>query len=538
MGSKLSFSVFLSVLLITALLAIIFLPFLNTFNVAIFSALKSEKSFVDFFFKNSNLVRASINSLQLAFFSLSGSAIIGIGLSYVFWRYEFPLKRLFYPILLVPLLLPPLISSFSFRLIFIETPAKMLGFEWSHLAYFGLVSAHLFSFYGYFFLFGSRALNHLDYSVIEAAMNLGSSKLKAYRQIILPQLKRPFLKSLVIVTLVSLSSFSAPLLLEPNKPFLTTLIYQSLPNTELSSLFALALFGISLIGVFIFLSLLPQQSITLESSPLRGVFPSKPLPVFKTIFLSIVFVFVLLPFITLIGHSFLVHGTKVSLGNFFELIPLAESFAPYAQSFKLALLATMPNLFFGLIVGFLIVFSQRGDQPWLTYLNLLPLGIPGIAIGLFFFMSSELYTDAPKLVAVSASMVLPAAYFTKHLPLMFQHVYRGLKSYKTLHVEAAINLGSSFPRVLGKIIIPLGLSSIATGFIFTFLFAFYEFPISLILSPATMPTVSVDIFLTIQQFPGLAALKSVVLLLFLWAIVWISRRIFKISLYTTGFDTI
>jgi iron(III) transport system permease protein len=543
MGFKLSFPAFISSLFLMVLLSIIFLPVLNSFWVLAQMELDFNGTFFQYVYLQSNAFKGLFHSLIASFFSVLGSGFIGLGFCYLFWRYDFPSKSFFKWLLLTPLLLPPLVIGFGFKIIQ-ATLLKPFFSDMPDWASFLLVIfALVFAFYGYFFLMVYKALKNLDYSIIEAAINLGSTKSKAYRKIIFPEIKKPIIKAILIVGLLSLSAFAIPLLVHREGMFLSTLILNYLPDLALSSISAWVLMFLTLTGLILLLSQLPDDQVITSPSRFKQVFPNKTLPKIQFMLLLGVALVVLLPTLSVFITSFLetTPGGIISLtlDHYNQVLISNKTLEVFNLSLKLALLAGVPNVLFGLVIGLLVTFDKTGPNSWLIKFNLLPLGTPGIVLGIFFYMASTQAQGHTQLFALSASTLLPLAYFAKHMPLMMQNVYRGFHSYRTMHVDAALNLGSSFLRVVGKLIIPLSLSSLATGFIFSFLFAFYEFPISLMLSSPELMPLSVTIFSHIQQGSyGTAAAESMLLLLMISGVLWISIRIFKINLYATGFDSI
>jgi ABC-type Fe3+ transport system permease subunit len=92
----------------------------------------------------------------------------------------------------------------------------------------------------------------------------------------------------------------------------------------------------------------------------------------------------------------------------------------------------------------------------------------------------------------------------------------------------ATTLGASPVRVVLRVIVPIALSAIASGFLFTFISAFSEFPCSVLLySPDAMP-ISVAIFssLRLGEF-GVASAQGVLLLAMVLAVTTVAQWKFK-----------
>ncbi len=84
---------------------------------------------------------------------------------------------------------------------------------------------HVYAFYVYFFLFVTAALRDLDASLLEASADLGASGWRAFRRVVLPLLRPALVGASLLVFMLSMASFTAPLIFAGTEPFLTVQIY-------------------------------------------------------------------------------------------------------------------------------------------------------------------------------------------------------------------------------------------------------------------------------------------------------------------------
>jgi multiple sugar transport system permease protein len=135
------------------------------------------------FFLNSSIVAGAITLSHLFFDPLAG---------YVFAKFQFPLKNVFFLLILGTLMIP-----FFVRMIPLYTMMATIG--WLN-TYQGLITPFLMSAYGIFLM--RQFIQPLPYELIDAARIDGCSEFRIYFRIILPQIK-PALATLALFTFVT-----------------------------------------------------------------------------------------------------------------------------------------------------------------------------------------------------------------------------------------------------------------------------------------------------------------------------------------------
>ncbi|KAB0677333.1 ABC transporter permease [Aureimonas leprariae] len=155
---------------------------------------------------------------------------IGLGNAFLFERCRFPLKRLLYVIMIVPLVIPGIVLGLSILVLANATatalqaatgvdpaflrpgaPLVVLG----QLSFLVTVST---------LILGAR-LAKFDRAQEEAALNLGAGWARVMGTITLPFLKPAILSSLIVCFLVSFENFTTTLMLVGSDPPLTVAMY-------------------------------------------------------------------------------------------------------------------------------------------------------------------------------------------------------------------------------------------------------------------------------------------------------------------------
>src|SRR5690606_19889123 len=97
-----------------------------------------------------------------------------------------------------------------------------------------ILLVHAYTMYVYFFLFTSAGLARLDGALAEAAAALGASRFTIFRRVTLPMLGPALAGASLLVFMTSMGSFSAPYIFGGGFRVLSTQIFVSKLNGELS----------------------------------------------------------------------------------------------------------------------------------------------------------------------------------------------------------------------------------------------------------------------------------------------------------------
>ncbi|HYM90831.1 MAG TPA: ABC transporter permease subunit, partial [bacterium] len=166
-------------------------------------------------------IEALGTSLWISVLSVLTTGAVGVTLGFLLNRIEFPGRRLIEIVSLVPLALPPLIGVLTFVFLYAESGIVPRGLQaLFHLkespfalrGLWGVIVVHTFTMYPYFYLATATALAALDPSLEEAAGNLGASRLQVWTRVILPLLTPALVAGSLLVFMVSMASYTAPLI--------------------------------------------------------------------------------------------------------------------------------------------------------------------------------------------------------------------------------------------------------------------------------------------------------------------------------------
>lgn len=229
--------------LFLVLLAYVIYPFYQTFLQSVVGeeggTLENYQRF--FGLTSTANLEALWTSVYISVISVITCAIVGVTMAFLMERYEFPGRKLLSVLILVPMALPPLVGVLSFTFLYGESGIIPRAFQvlfdlekvpFSLKGVMGVIVVHTFTMYTYFYLTAAAAIKGLDPSLEEAATSLGSGRIRIWLKVILPMLTPALIASSLLVFMISMASYTAPLMFGVERT-MTMQIYLSRTNGSL-----------------------------------------------------------------------------------------------------------------------------------------------------------------------------------------------------------------------------------------------------------------------------------------------------------------
>ena len=485
----------------------------------------------------SGIVSGSIiNSVILSVITVIGSCIPGVYLAYNFHYRKFPLKKFLYPLLLIPIATPPLVGLIT-RIITAALNLQSAPFKFE--GWTAIIIVHIYSFYPFFLLFSTSALQKIDANLIDASHSLGASGFRTFFRIILPQLMTAITGASLIVFMASMASFSAPFIFGGSTRFLTTEIYSAKINgdTSMASLLSVLLTVISLIFLLLLRYYRKRNTFTNSTKGTIRSYTSssqKDSGITGTIASSVFIFIILLPIFALIFLSLIPEGSLMrnyfsesfTIDNYKKIFSDSQFFDPFSNSLKMGLIAVIITIIIGVSAAFLITRKKLKGGNIVESLLSLPYGIPGTVIALSFIICFNTPTLFTAFMPIAGTFwILPLAYSVRNLPVITQSSIAGFNSFDPSLEEASSTLGASGTRTFRKIILPLVIPSILSGSMLVFINSVGEFVSTILLYTFSTKTISVEIYSQLRLYnTGAAAAYGMILFLMVMLIVYISRK--------------
>jgi iron(III) transport system permease protein len=464
-------------------------------------------------FQNPVYAQGLLNSLGIALGTTALVTLIALPLALLATRYDFPAKRLFSALLLVPMILPPFVGAIGFTqllgqygvinsLLHLAHPIDWLG----NGRYLGVIILQSLGLYPILYLNVTAALANIDPAMEQAAENLGSTGLARFRRITLPLIMPGLFAGGTIVFIWSFTELGTPLIMNYQRctpvqvfdalkeigsnPFPYALVFVMLAASVLLYAISKFIFGRS---NYAMTAKATVQASTQRVSGLKGLLVLAP--------------FLLVTFVALLPHIGVVLTSFARPGSWYQsVLPRAFTTDNYAQalghdmtvrsianSLLFSSLAVLFNILLGVAIAFVVVRSTLRLRGLLDALAMLPLAVPGIVMAFGYLAISSYFANLASVkenallkslldVQTNPTLFLVIAYGIRRLPYMVRSAVAGLQQTSVTLEEASANLGASPLLTVRRITLPLLLANLIAGAMLAFAFSMLEVSDSLMLA--------------------------------------------------------
>ncbi len=437
----------------------------------------------------------------------AGAAIIGVAAAWLIVRSDIAGKRTWTVLVSLPLVIPSYVLALAFlsfagpRGLFADVTGIGLPSLSGGL---GAWVALTLSTYPYVFLVSRAALRNVDPAYEEAARSLGAGPWKAFRTVVLPQVRPGVAAGALLVALYTLSDFGAVSLMQFD--VFTRVIYaqyQGRIDRTPAAVLAVVLILLALVIVW-------AEQRTRGRAAYFTSRPKRTAPVVALrggqrvsayTFLSSIFVFGLaLPVGVL--TVWLIRGLAGGQVIDMRWGAVVGSLAGSLAAAGIAIVGALP------IVVLAVRYRSRASR-WLHRAVYVIFSLPHITVALavVFFAANYLgglYQSLTLLVLVYSALFLAQATSAGEATLLQVNP----------HLEdASRSLGKSMSTTLFRVTLPLMWKGLLAGGVLVFLTTMKELPATLLLRPSGFDTLSVRIWSTTSElFYARAAAPALLLL--------------------------
>ncbi|HXG50871.1 MAG TPA: iron ABC transporter permease [candidate division Zixibacteria bacterium] len=491
------------------------------------------------------------NSVIFASGSAGLTFILGTLLAWLTERTNTPLRGIFVPLAVVPLILPGVLESIAW--IFLLSPKfgylnvwlmQLFGLQSPPFNVFslpGMIWVHSVGQVPLAFLMMVAAFKSMDPSLEESAMMSGGNTWQTIRRITLPLLRPTAASVLLILFVRTLESFETPALIGiPARIYVyTSEIFLAFneypPDYGRGAALAVGLLLLSALGVWLYTRSTKEgkkfQTVTGKAFRPRQ-FDLGRWKWAGFAFLTTYFVFVvLLPFLVLFWASFLPFFAtpswdavkKLSLENYAYLYGFRPFWEAMKNSVVLAVMtATVAMLLTSLVAW--IVYKSRLPGRWLLdFLAFVPITVPGIVLGMALIL---LYVAFP--VPIYGTIwVLLIAYVTRYIPYGMRTASGSILQIHSELEEAAAASGASWWETFKRVTLPLLRPGFVAGWIYICIVSFREFSTSVLLATGESRVLSILLFTMFEQ--GQVTIVAAIGILMILTLLIIVAIFYKVS---------
>ncbi len=486
------------------------------------------------------LPRVLSNTFVLALGVGLGTFLLGTSLAGLIAAYDFPGRKLFDRLLLLPLAIPGFIMGFVYVTIFefagpIQTTLRG-WFDWGRDDYWfpdiasqgGLILVLTLVLYPYVYILARAAFREQVASTFEAARMMGHSRLMAFIRLALP-LAYPQIAAGVLLTVLetftdygTVSYFGYPTLSER-----VVVLWNTDFRPETATQLALLMMVLALILIAVERSMRRRAKFYQKSG--SAVVQPKKLFGMQSYFASFYCFFILLIAFILPVYQLIVW--TISEINDPSIGLLNEAFIQYTgNSITLAAITAVVAIGLSLLIAYGLRQTSTSNfrsARLLSRLVTLGYAMPGavIAVGVLTFLNpidasvtdfavDFLNWNGSGYLLTGTIFALVYGYTVRFISLGFNSADASLEKIGNNLEDAARMTGAGEWRLLRRIHFPLMRTGLAAGAILIFVDVIKELPTTLLLRPFGMDTLALrTYFLSIEGWHRSAAIPALAILI-------------------------
>ncbi|MDR1413598.1 MAG: iron ABC transporter permease [Puniceicoccales bacterium] len=458
-------------------------------------------------FSNRIYLTSIRNSIFIAAITTVIAFIIALPLAYFADRYEFPGKKIFTNIVLLPIMLPPFVGAIGIHHIFGIRGMlnlfllKMNIIDGAHLIDWlgeyklvGMCILNAISLYPILYLNLVSTLANIDPSLDEAAGCLGCHGLRRFFKITFPLMRSGIFAGVTLVFIWSFTELGVPLIYDYNR-VISVQIFNGLKEINDNQMpFALVSLVLLLSLTFYVTGklLMGRQNYTMMAKA-SHVSSARKVGILKKIMCCCLFggvtLTALMPHIAVLLTSFTgdwynsIFPTVWTLDNYRMALGHPLTIPAIQNSVIYSGLATIVTVILGIMIAFVVVRSKLRLRHLLDAMTMLPLAVPGLVMAFgYLAMSQKGRAFAFLNPLQNPTILLVIAYAVRRLPFMVRSAVAGLQQMSYTYEEAAQCLGCSPIKTSIRITFPLIIANLLAGGLLVFSQVMLEVSDSIILT--------------------------------------------------------
>ncbi len=466
------------------------------------------------------------NSLFAGLFSMLAATAIGVPLAFCLARIDIPGKTVLVTLASLPLVLPSFVSAYALVLLFghagvVTLALRAIGLPIGDIyGTAGIVIVFALTLYPYVLMPTIAGFRAIDISVEEAACNLGASRWRVFRTVLLPIVVPSVLAGALLVFIETLENFGVPSVLAEDRPFLSIDIFKLFAGESDSNPAAAGALSMLLVGISLGILLLQRHYLARRrfATGARGTPPSVALsPLWRRVAAAFswgIVLLSLLPFGAVLLISFLqfrgpVLSWQLGLANYAAL--LGGSYAPLYSTLILATAAALIATLFGAPIGYVLVRHRSRLSTVLELVSTVPFAVSGTVLGVGLVIA---FNSGP-LVLTGGSLILVLAYVVRKLPFSIRSASAITHQIDPSLEEASINLGVSPLKTFATLTVPMMAGGLTGGMVLVWVTVAGELSSTIVLYSSRWATMTVRMFQALEgTAPGQAAAAAALLILF------------------------
>lgn len=442
-------------------------------------------------------------------------------------------------VLLLPLISPPFTSAFAIVMLFGARGLithGLLGIEGTNV--YGLPGTVLgevltFTPVAYLVLWGT--LSAIDRTLEDAATDLGASRWRAFRGITL-RLAIPGIASALLLTFTeSLADFGTPIMLAGSSfPILSVQAYLQVTGSfdlRGGATLALILLVPALAAFLVQRQWVGHVPYTVIGG--KGAAGSREpsvtglARVALVAFAALFLVLILAIYFTIVSAAFVRFWGVDNTPTLEWMSYVATAGGDTVRSTLLVALAAVP-LGGGVaaILGYWFARTRMRGKAFLEFASLLNFALPGTAVGIAYVIA---FNSGP-IILTGTFIILVANFAFRYMPAGIRTVMASLRQIDRQLEDASADLGASSPVTFGRVVLPLTMPAVLTGFEYLFVRSMTAISSAIFLVSIGWNLISVQILQQVTEVRlGAASAFSLVLIVIVIVAMSVLRGVARIA---------
>ncbi len=413
------------------------------------------------------------NSLLVTLLSTTTATFVGFVFAFAVTRHDFPARRFFRILGMLPLFAPPFMVAFSYILLFGReglVSNRIFGLDLDIFGLYGLWLSQTVAFFPLSMMIIKGTFEGVHPSAEQAALTLGATEARALWTVTLPLVRPGVIGAMLVVAITVLADFGNAVVIAGNYPLLATsawFMLDGLADIKGASVIV-AILLVPTVALFIASRILTSRksfaTVTGRGSSMSQIATPGPIKWAVIAICSIVSILVVLLYLgILLAGLTNTWGSDWSL-SFLHWQDALKHWDEMWFSLEVSFFAGLLTACFGQIAAFLMSreLPMRGA---VDFLAVLPGALPGVFVGIGYVLA---FNAPPIELAGSMWMVVFALAFW-HLPLAYQATSATLSQIHKSIEDAARDLGAKELRLIWDVYMPLLSRSLVASFLQSFI---------------------------------------------------------------------
>ncbi|WP_040684107.1 ABC transporter permease [Thermobrachium celere] len=452
------------------------------------------------------------DSIKLTTAVVLFTVIIGVLSAYFITFYDFPFRKFFKWVLVLPMAIPPYIGAYTYNGLLsytgiIQTTLRNRFGILVNQKYFNIMSLKgaifiltLFLF-PYVYLITKSFLEKQSATLVESAKLLGKSNIEIFFKVIIPISRVAIVSGATLVALEVLSDYGVVAYFGVQT--FTTAIFKtwfSLGDVE-SSVRIAAILMVGVVFVILFEKFFRgRKKYSYSSTKIRPVVRKRLKGIKKNLvimFFTIIFLFsFLIPTLQLMYFAFLTYKRVLNMS--FIVMTL--------NSLALSILAAIIITIISLIIGNYCRINESNLSKIISKITMIGYSIPAAVIAIsviLLFVNIDrklkwfyliINPNSKTLVLSTSIFMLLFAYIIRFIGVSYQAIEAGYEKMGKSFFEASRLLGQNTIKTFLKIDIPMLKPAIISSLVLVFIDIIKELPLTLLLRPFNFNTLATRTF--------------------------------------------